>query len=556
MMQTSLSGRPLSVPYDGLIVRWATSGACTAPVRLWVLRPESGGAYRFVAGAEPQTTCTIKQYEVSVPVRQGDRIGLEGGTSYPGATTSKAAYQRFVGTPSVNASATPENQPHEVEYYFNATVEPDSDGDGYGDDSVDVCLGTADQTDTDKDRSGDSCDADDDNDGVPDEQEPAIGTDPKRPDTDGDHTVDGKDNCPTVSSPSQADLDHDGAGDVCDADDDGDGLSDEAEGSSYSRSADSDLDQRLDGADNCPREFNTSQSDVDRDGLGDACDDDDDADGVKDSSDLCESVPDPDQAISPIDGDLGDACDGDFDNDGASDAEEARAKTLVWDRDSDDDGLSDGFELEADLDALERDSDGDRLPDGLERGRSKPVSDPPGPVVGTDRKRFARDHDPRSTTNPRRRDSDRDGLSDGREDRDRDGIWDRKESDPATRDSDYDGQPDGRDRRPLRPASSSVGTSSIRCSGTEQLDYRCKVRVNPGIEVEAPGLSCSCRPYDVAAWAAVGAVDELRRRSSGGKLIFTGHERRVSITVGYRWLRASNTGRRPVDVYFSLPAEF
>ena len=47
------------------------------------------------------------------------------------------------------------------------------------------------------------------------------------------------------------DTDLDGAGDACDADDDGDGVDD--------------------GVDNCPLDANASQLDTDLDGAGDAC---------------------------------------------------------------------------------------------------------------------------------------------------------------------------------------------------------------------------------------------------------------------------------------------
>jgi hypothetical protein len=46
------------------------------------------------------------------------------------------------------------------------------------------------------------------------------------PDTDGDGVLDGADNCPNVSNPLQQNNDGDGQGDACDADDDNDGLSD------------------------------------------------------------------------------------------------------------------------------------------------------------------------------------------------------------------------------------------------------------------------------------------------------------------------------------------
>jgi len=77
------------------------------------------------------------------------------------------------------------------------------------------------------------------------------------PDADGDGIADTADNCPAVANASQTDSDRDGVGDACDAppppvDTDGDGVADTS--------------------DNCPTVANADQADADNDGIGNVCD--------------------------------------------------------------------------------------------------------------------------------------------------------------------------------------------------------------------------------------------------------------------------------------------
>ena len=77
-------------------------------------------------------------------------------------------------------------------------VLPDADRDGVGN-TTDNCLnaGNADQANLDGDAPGDVCDADQDGDGLSDAAETAFGTNPRAADSDGDGKADRADGCPT-----------------------------------------------------------------------------------------------------------------------------------------------------------------------------------------------------------------------------------------------------------------------------------------------------------------------------------------------------------------------
>jgi Zn-dependent metalloprotease len=191
-------------------------------------------------------------------------------------------------------------------------------------------------------------------------------------DNDGDFVIDREDNCPNVSNPLQSDLDRDGIGDSCDDDLDGDHIpnlldncpraanADQADGDGNGvgdACQDQDGDGILDLADNCPTdrnpkavrwvdmygaEHNNSQPDYDLDGIGNACDDDSDGDGIPNATDNCSNTSNGSQSDADGDG-VGNACDNcslqantdqrDQDRDGWGD---------VCDNDLDGDGISNG----------------------------------------------------------------------------------------------------------------------------------------------------------------------------------------------------------------------
>ena len=150
-------------------------------------------------------------------------------------------------------------------------------------------------------------------------------------DRDNDGIGEAFDNCQNVANPSQSDIDNDNLGDACDSDADNDGV-----GSN----------------DNCPLISNQDQSDIDGDGIGDVCDNDVDGDGI-DTNDNCPLLSNPDQSDIDNDG-VGDVCDEDADNDGVLTNDNCPLLSNPDQSDIDNDGLGD---------LCDNDPDGDNVID-------------------------------------------------------------------------------------------------------------------------------------------------------------------------------------------------
>jgi hypothetical protein len=153
---------PVAAPVSGVITEWRTTvqlGEGPVPPEaqellgplyrqgLQVYRPAGGDSYTLVGESlgGPLNLSGTSSYPARVPVQAGDHLGLGGTffTFYCPETGDAADVTGFVvGTPSIGST-----KEFEVETEFQvpvvAKIEPDVDGDGYGDETQDQCPQSA-----------------------------------------------------------------------------------------------------------------------------------------------------------------------------------------------------------------------------------------------------------------------------------------------------------------------------------------------------------------------------------------------------------------------------
>jgi hypothetical protein len=144
--QRSTGGLPPSAPANGVITAWRVNGTLSTekfPQRLVVLRP-SGSQLTIVAESAPETVGGgINVFETRLPVHEGDKIGIEGKPLL--CETSESGDVVGISTESVKLGSSPAFPIPDAERLLSvmAVVEPDLDGDGYGDETQDFCPASA-----------------------------------------------------------------------------------------------------------------------------------------------------------------------------------------------------------------------------------------------------------------------------------------------------------------------------------------------------------------------------------------------------------------------------
>ncbi len=273
-------------------------------------------------------------------------------------------------------------------------LDADIDGDGVANGQDAFPQDPTESVDSDGDGIGNNADTDDDNDGIQDDYEIQLGTDPLDPasepadqdndgipdaldtDRDGDGIADAEDAFPDNAA-EWSDLDNDGIGDNSDPDRDGDGFSNDIEAQFATDPKDAtstppdldgdkipdaiDDDRDGDGVGNDQDLFPDNGSewaDLDVDGIGDNSDPDRDGDGVNNTYEL-ELGFDPNNAASvppDMDGDgIPDTLDGDIDGDGVANEGDAFPNDPAEWTDTDGDGTGDNTDTDRDGDGYTND---------------------------------------------------------------------------------------------------------------------------------------------------------------------------------------------------------
>ncbi|WP_437279081.1 hypothetical protein WME90_00570 [Sorangium sp. So ce375] len=353
-------------------------------------------------------------------------------------------------------------------------LDADTDDGGVSDGNEDVDLdGVVDEGETDPNvRADDVPPTDTDGDGLSDDFEETIGSDPNDADTDDDGALDGQEPNPAD------DTDGDGLINVRDVDSDNDGLFDGTELGLPCDNEDTNAEAGHCRADADGGATKTSPVDPDTDdgGVPDG-QEDINLDGAIDAGET-----DPNNRAD-------DGTPEDSDGDGLIDVIEEEIGTDPNDADSDDDGVIDGdepnFSDDHDgdglINALDPDSDNDGLFDGTELGL-------PCDREGTDAAagNCIADADPTTTTHPLDADTDDGGVPDGVEDTDHDGAIDAGETDPNNGADDAVG--DDRDGDGLPDAvEEAIGTDPDDADSDDDgaLDGQ---EMNPGEDTDGDGL--------------------------------------------------------------------
>ena len=129
-----------------MVVRWRVNGA-SGPLALRVLRAAVGFNHTFVStsGLATPATTGVATFPTRQPINAGDHVGIEVGPSskVSSSAPSPAGASAAVWPATPDGSAAAPLVTGDAVFAYNADVEPDADGDGFGDETQDQCPANA-----------------------------------------------------------------------------------------------------------------------------------------------------------------------------------------------------------------------------------------------------------------------------------------------------------------------------------------------------------------------------------------------------------------------------
>jgi hypothetical protein len=142
---------PTASPIDGVVVRWRTRfGESFTGARLRVVNFTPTGTPMITGirtGPATNVPTGLQEFALSpgLPISIGNEVGVDiTGDSTPAAFRANAMASGFFEAPAAaDGATTPSGSLGSQEVLLNADVEPDADGDGFGDETQDQCPSDA-----------------------------------------------------------------------------------------------------------------------------------------------------------------------------------------------------------------------------------------------------------------------------------------------------------------------------------------------------------------------------------------------------------------------------
>jgi hypothetical protein len=156
-VQTAIGGTSTAAPSDGVVVRWRVLNAEPGPYTLRVvsfLPGSSGGVYRTYRVLHSSATETvtaaagplfskISSFQTRLPIPAGAYLGLGKAPGRDFGFQAGGGSATYSQVDNVSDGLAASGETHNGTFLYDADIEPDVDGDGYGDVTQDSCPSSA-----------------------------------------------------------------------------------------------------------------------------------------------------------------------------------------------------------------------------------------------------------------------------------------------------------------------------------------------------------------------------------------------------------------------------